>query len=195
VEIGGCRALQINAFRERKLSSNIAAMNSPKKHHYVPQFYLKHFSNAKEMIWVYDRKENTYRHQNVKDTAVQKHFYRFRSMDGGHNTELEELLSNIEGNAATAITNIAAGRTPTSEDIEWLAMFVSFQATRVPDFQKRNQEMKEKMMKRLQKMRFHSESEHNHNPCIFCVRNLLGAQLRGGPMNFHGQSKELQPLN
>lgn len=29
-------------------------MGDPKKHHFVPQFYLKGFAGPDEMLWVYD---------------------------------------------------------------------------------------------------------------------------------------------
>ena len=37
-------------------SQDSIALNDPRKHHYVPVFYQKHFANAEGSLWVYDRK-------------------------------------------------------------------------------------------------------------------------------------------
>ena len=42
------------------LATVSADENPPKKHHYVPVFYQRYFTNDKGLLWVYDRKLKTY---------------------------------------------------------------------------------------------------------------------------------------
>lgn len=153
-------------------------MNKPKHHHhFVAQFHQKNFSSADEMIWVYDREGKTFKRQHVEVTAAQNHYYRFRMTAGGYSTELEDHFANIEGHAATAIQNLAQGGKPTSEDIEWLAMFISFQATRVPEFEKRINELKEKTYKRFQKTMYSSVEEAQKAIDEYCKETGEGSGL------------------
>ncbi len=131
-------------------------MSEPKRHHYVPQFYLKSFANDREQIWVYDRKTREYRQQSVKDTAVQQNYYRVRTKDGKHSTEIEKFFSQVEGLACAAMSKLERGEELTEEERGNIALFVSFQMTRVPDFEKRMNEADEKLIKRMNKMSFHS---------------------------------------
>ena len=131
-------------------------MSKPKRHHYVPQFYLNYFADEQSMIWVYDRKTKEYRHQTVKDTAVQNNYYRVRLKGGEQSSELESFFSQLEGLASVAINKLERGASLTEEEKGNIALFVSFQMTRVPYFEKRINEGDEKLMKRMTEMKFHS---------------------------------------
>lgn len=132
-------------------------MSEPKRHHYVPQFYLKNFADDKGQIWVYDRQTKQYRHQNVSDTALVRHYYRVESKDGKYNTEVEKLLAEIEGLACVAIEKLKQGTTTlTEEEKANIAIFAALQMTRVPDFEKRTNEMQEKIIRKVYKRVFHS---------------------------------------
>lgn len=131
-------------------------MTQPKRHHYVPQFYLKNFANDKGQIWVYDRQTKKYRQQNVRDTAVQQHYYRIETKDGTHSTEIESFLAELEGNACTAIVKLERGETLTEDDRQYVAAYVALQMTRVPDFEKSSNESQEKLIRKMFKMSFHS---------------------------------------
>jgi hypothetical protein len=47
-----------------------------KKHHYVPEFYLKGFSRDGK-LWVYDRDRDTYDHLPPETLGIKKNFYVF----------------------------------------------------------------------------------------------------------------------
>lgn len=119
----------------------------PKRHHYVPQFYLNNFADKQGKIWVYDRKIKEYRHQSVKDTAVQNNYYRMRLKGGGQTNELEGFFSQLEGLACSAMNKLERGTPLTEEEKGNIAAFVAFQMMRVPDFEKRENEGNEKIMK------------------------------------------------
>ena len=53
-------------------------MGKPRKHHYVPQTYLKNFCNPdkRNFIYVYDKRENRKFSANIKDIAEERDFYK-----------------------------------------------------------------------------------------------------------------------
>lgn len=49
-------------------------MGNPKRHHFLPEFYLYGF--AKDgMVWLHDKKLEQFRHQTPTNTAVIGHYY------------------------------------------------------------------------------------------------------------------------
>ena len=77
-------------------------MNAPKLHHYVPQFYLRYFSDEKEQFWVWDKKTEKVFKANSNGVAAGTHFYRVPEFIG---TDVDPLflerdLSRQEGKAA-----------------------------------------------------------------------------------------------
>ena len=50
-------------------------MKLSRRHHYLPQMYLRGFADADELVWVFDRQHNTFIHQGILNTAVKKDFY------------------------------------------------------------------------------------------------------------------------
>jgi len=49
-------------------------MSKPKRHHYLPQFYLDKFSRSGS-LYIFDRELNEYREQTPTNTAVKSHYY------------------------------------------------------------------------------------------------------------------------
>lgn len=73
-----------------------------KKHHYVPQFYLKNFSStdSKRLINCYSIKNNEfYRNVSIKNQACRQHFY---DLDG----KAETFLSEVESLFAPTISRL-----------------------------------------------------------------------------------------
>lgn len=130
-------------------------MTDPKRHHYVPQFYLKNFADESERVWVYDRATKEYRHQKTDQVAVIGHYYRIEKKDGTLSAEIERYLADeVEGPAATAMSKLERGEGITERERSDIAVFVALQMTRVPDFEKRVMEMQEKKYRKINKMLF-----------------------------------------
>lgn len=69
-------------------------------HHFVPQFYLKKFSNNNKSVGMYLFRDNKYIvHGSIKDNAYRKHLY-------GEDTEIEDALATYEGKWQSIISNI-----------------------------------------------------------------------------------------
>jgi hypothetical protein len=109
-------------------------VSGPVRHHYVPQFYLRHFANEREQIKVIDRAppQKTYKCP-VRDVASERFFYRLET-EVGASLELESTLSQIEGEARGALERLISDPFPPSgEDRELIGFFVGLQWLRGRD--------------------------------------------------------------
>ena len=80
-------------------------MPKPKRHHYLPQFYLNGFcTNGR--LWIYDRTENNFRCQTPINTGVIKDYYTFLDEEENKDTKIEEMLSKVEGDTKPVIDKI-----------------------------------------------------------------------------------------
>lgn len=125
-------------------------MNNPKRHHYLPQFYLKNFCKN-GFLWVYDRHNNEYRQQTPINTALKKKYYTTTGPDGRSHNEIEAVLANIEGETKHIIEKINEKKSIDLEEKCILAIFIAFLYVRVPEFEMEINELTEKFLKRYNK--------------------------------------------
>jgi hypothetical protein len=118
----------------------------PKRHHYLPEFYLKGFCRD-EGLWIYDRPRDSFRKQTPANTGVKKLYYAFEDQAGARRTEIETFLSRVESDAKICIDRVRARDGLSSEMRQKLALFLALLHTRVPEFHELIQEMYEKMTK------------------------------------------------
>jgi Protein of unknown function (DUF4238) len=78
------------------------AMKSPKLHHYVPQFYLRRFTDAGGQLWVWDKVKDAIFQTNPKNVAAENDFYAMKQLaDAGHDPyTMERQLSEIEADVS-----------------------------------------------------------------------------------------------
>jgi len=77
-------------------------VSGPKLHHYVPQFYLKRFTE-KGRFWVFDKKAQRVFSAGPRDVAAQTYFYRTPLLENANADPLflENELSRIESAASS----------------------------------------------------------------------------------------------
>ena len=106
------------------------------RNHYLPQFYLKAFlaQNDPKLFWVYDKKQNAFRPQTPINTGIERHLYNLENPDGTFDDSLEtQVFTPIETASKPVIDRILGPNTRlVPDDIETLAWFLAFMATRVP---------------------------------------------------------------
>ncbi|MGB1563063.1 MAG: DUF4238 domain-containing protein [Sinimarinibacterium flocculans] len=113
-------------------------MNEPKLHHYVPRFYLRHFLDAEDQLWIYDKNTDKVFKTTPDRIAAETHFYRLpESLAGGNDPlSIEKALSHLESKASAVIARMAleaAHRTATEgvalsdEERALLSEFISAQ--------------------------------------------------------------------
>lgn len=73
-------------------------MPDPRRHHYVPQFYLRRFTDEREGFWVWDKKEDRVFRASPTSIAVETDFYKIHDfVPLGHDPYLmEKQLGGIE---------------------------------------------------------------------------------------------------
>lgn len=123
-------------------------MNVAKRHHTVPQFYLRGFADDERIATVRLPGEARFV-QSVRKAASQTNFYAVDGHEDGPDV-FEKLLSTIEGEAARVFAIIRSGTWPLeAEDRMTLAHFVALQAIRGPD-QRRSMEQVAAQITRLE---------------------------------------------
>ena len=133
-------------------------MNEPKRHHYLPQFYLKNFCKN-GFLWVYDRENNKYRQQTPINTAVKKKYYTTTGSDGKSHNKIEAVLANIEDRTKHIIEKIDRKKSIDLEDKCILSIFIAFLYGRVPEFEMEINELTEKFLKWYNKLAIPNEKQ------------------------------------
>lgn len=116
-------------------------MSIPRKHHYLPQFYLEGFKispqkGKKPHIWQIEKGGNQKHYSpSIKDTGCIKDFHTLDHNDHepDHKT-IETQLSKIEGEQSELVHYITDNKNIDSSRIGELAEFISFMRHRVPTF-------------------------------------------------------------
>ena len=122
-------------------------MKLSRRHHYLPQMYLRGFADDDELLWVFDRKNNTYIHQGILKTAVKKDFYTVVGPDGQKTDAVEQMLANIVEDPMKHIIERLDKKNLNwqGEDRAVLALFVALLRTRNPAFDKDQNELTEQI--------------------------------------------------
>lgn len=116
-------------------------MSTPRKHHYLPQFYLEGFKIMPRKgkishIWQIEKGgEQRYYSPAIEDTGCIRDYHSLdhNDQEPDHKT-IELLLSNIEGKQADLVHCITDSKNIDSSQIGELAEFISLLRYRVPAF-------------------------------------------------------------
>ena len=133
--------------------------NLPKRHHYIPQFYLKGFSTDKKHLYVLDKlseENNRIRYQTTESIAFQNNLYTYQAK-GKKKETLEGAFAQLEGIAAELIRKIEKEEVLSDQDRSDLSLFISFLWIRTPfskkEFEKTTKELYEKTARMSMAMR------------------------------------------
>ncbi len=100
-------------------------MSESRKHHYVPVFYQKQFTNAKGLLWVYDRRLRTYKELPPASLCFKKDLYALKPKNAPKDQRIEsQVMSYIDGVGCTAMRDLLSGRA-TRETFDTLAYFIA----------------------------------------------------------------------
>ncbi len=114
--------------------------NEKKRHHYIPQYYLKGFtaSPTTEEICVYERRRQPFC-TGIAGVAFQNHFYSVVDSEGvrDSNTLENYLADEIEKPAKPVIESLRRGQMITAPEKQALARYISTLLTRVPAHRER----------------------------------------------------------
>ena len=110
-----------------------------RRHHYIPQFYLKGFTDPRKenCVWVYDKEEEKLFPSTPLNIAVEKDYHTMINEKSEADTEtIENLYGFIESDASKVIQKIHIGEMLDEEDRSIFSLFVSSMLVRVPNYRK-----------------------------------------------------------
>ncbi len=107
-------------------------MNQPRKHHYLPKFYLRRFSSDGEQLTQIEKSTGKNYVCSLNDVASIKDFYRIETGGKEDDFILESYLSNVESKLATALRDAIEGGVCSRAIHESLVVLVSLFRLRVP---------------------------------------------------------------
>lgn len=125
-------------------------MGQKKRQHFVPQSYLKLFSNDDKNIWVYDKKAGTIRSQRILKTGFMRNYY----STGIHDAPLETShVTSLESDASQIIKKIQEGNIINGKEWGVLLNYVSLQYLRTPKAEKRLREIFALFWKKIRELK------------------------------------------
>lgn len=110
-------------------------MSNPKRHHFVPEWYLKNFTDINSgFMHLYDKKKITFRMQKPEQVMIINNYYKQSWVPKGVDRNiLEKTLSVIEHNAKEAFEKLIDNpKSITEEDSSFMLCYLEFQRIRVP---------------------------------------------------------------
>jgi hypothetical protein len=106
--------------------------NGPRKHHYVPVFYQKNFTNDAGLLWVYDRIKHDYKELHPLSVCFERDLYTVKPEGKPPDMQVEtKLLWHIDSMGSAGIRDFLSNKLRPSAEQE-VAFFMAFQWTRVP---------------------------------------------------------------
>jgi hypothetical protein len=118
-------------------------MSIPKKHHYLPQYYLEGFKIVEQSfkvphIWMTQKTANFEPVcPSIIDAGCESGYHDDdRDPDNKDKVTVERALSKIEGSQAKTISDVISNKTVSTEHRKSLALFISIMRCRVPSFKK-----------------------------------------------------------
>lgn len=137
-------------------------MSNPKRHHYLPQFYLEGFCNDEGGLWVYNDKDNSIKNLTPINTALITNYYTLEDEDGNKIYELEKMLAEIEGATHPVINKLSNKEQINQEEKEVLALFIALLQSRTPGSIEKLRAMTEPLMEWMVKRYTENEAFLEH---------------------------------
>ncbi len=130
----------------------------PKKHHYLPQFYLKGFSQDKSHLHIFDKKmgknESQFRYQTTEKIAYENNLYTYRTKDLKKET-LEIYFSQIESLAKKVIARLENRTDITPKERGHLSLFIALLWFRTPTWKTETLGLQSELAEKMIRMRYH----------------------------------------
>ena len=151
-------------------------MSVPRKHHYVPRFYLSGFSEGKH-LHVLDKRSWRNFSVNVEDAACERDYYMIEVEADGDPAELERFFGTFETSGAQALRQIVESQVLPPDEVlhEKLLPFVALMSVRGPGPRDAIERPFAEMMKQIMWLMTSSKEAYENN--IKKVAEQTGADL------------------
>ena len=125
--------------------------NQPRKHHYIPQFYLRGFTKTNSndgKLYVFDKSRVRSWDSSPKNAAHQNDFYAIDVNDTDDKMFVEKELSNLEGKWSSVLKWVIENESvPADELFDELMMFVAFMYSRTPKIRNKTNDFTDKILR------------------------------------------------
>lgn len=109
----------------------MSEQKAPRKHHYVPQFHIRRFSDSQGRVHAYDRKKcKTLRSQRPRNVLRKRDLYRVTTADDSDEFELERMLARGEARWAQVVARILREGVVSNDIVPELVEYLAFQIVR-----------------------------------------------------------------
>jgi len=114
----------------------------PKRHHYVPRWHLKRFSNNSKnpRLWVFAKSRDAFYETSITNAAVIHQYYRWDSGDERAGV-VEQGLAALDARAAEVLPRLERGHALRGTEPNVVAAYVATQRARVPAMRESIQEL------------------------------------------------------
>ncbi|MFQ5961837.1 MAG: DUF4238 domain-containing protein [Candidatus Methylomirabilales bacterium] len=109
-------------------------MSEPRKHHYLPQFYLRGFSANGRSIYQIEKPGGRAYVSSIRDTAAIRDYHELDSPGFEDPNAVEKRLAQVEAQLAEGLARVVQGGIPTPETHSSLMQLVALLRVRVPAF-------------------------------------------------------------
>jgi hypothetical protein len=117
----------------------LTTMSEPVRHHYVPRFYLRGFTNPESdgLLHVWAKRQDGYRVATIKDAGVERHFYTVKTKLRERDPSLiENALAKIDDRAAVLLRKLLRCEPLTGDERAFFGYFVGNMFLRGPAFRR-----------------------------------------------------------
>lgn len=169
--------------------------SEPRKHHYIPQSYLKGFQYGNKktpqiVVYLKDKPSKSYISA-IKDTACEKDFHLIKEEDGYDRSSVEELLSSIENETIQNIRKVIEKKQINDEEKFILAITILLMKTRVPQNMNALKKQFKSLLEEIAEENFKQNNDglkgsfkdnykitvHNNLPVLFMLKSLLNEKI------------------
>lgn len=124
-----------------------------KRHHVVPQAYLKAWADDHNRVGVFDGRTGKSFTTDTKNAAVRSKLYTMRLPDGSERDDLEAVFAEVEGQLIEVIRSLHSGQWPlTAEGRSLIANFIALQIARAPSILETTHRMVDEVTEMAEKM-------------------------------------------
>lgn len=109
-------------------------MSEPRKHHYLPQFYLRGFSANGRSIFQIEKRGGRAYVSSIRDTAAIRDYHEVDTVDAEDPAVIEKRLAQVEAQLAEALVRAIQCGVTTPETHNPLIQLVALLQVRVPAF-------------------------------------------------------------
>jgi len=128
----------------------MADQNPKKRHHYIPVFYLKGFTNKDGYLYIYDKDDKPVFESSPEGIAYENHYFSFLTPEGEKDSEtVENNIMSLEGEFAKVLKKIQKEDTLSINDRIVFSLFVASMMVRVPNMRENIRKSTGEMIKHI----------------------------------------------